>query len=956
MVRRLQLATVVVEAQPESRSTGKRLRHRLVRVLSVFAVVLSLLALFILLALHSPPARRFALNQVTSLLASQRIELQTDELRYNLFKLSIDLRNIRVRAAASPSAPIFATIGRAQLDLSLWQLLHGRYVVDAGAVDNVEIHYFVDEQGRDNLPRPLTDPNEPRKPLHYLIANLEVTDGRVRYEDRAQDIDVVLPFDSVKITGSALTDRHQIRAEGSAGQARFKNRSLAIDRLSGEVDLGDDDLKISRLDVTSIGSRADLAGSLTGFTAPKIAVRLKADVAAGPAAALLDVTETVAGRVTVDATATGSLASPAVDARVSGSALQFGSITGVQIDANTAYDPAAGTVEVSSARLQAPWGSGSATGHLALNAAHGSGVEAAVTGLDVATLMRALDLPYQAASRVDGTVQANWPGLDYLKAAGEVNATLRPETTRVGRSQLPVGGHLTARGNGSTIVATLQGITAAGAQVNGRIGIATARRLQGALRANVADLTRTVSAVEAFLGRPRGTLLPAQVTGPVVVDTRVSGTLDAPAAAAHVQAPALSVNRASGVGLDADLRVTPAALTVARADLNWQQANASLSGSVGLTGARLLNLVVGANAVDIAALLRAADQPSLPASGTLAARGTISGTVTRPLAALTVQGSDLVAYDETFGSLNADVALAGPEITLSRLSVDKPQEGADGRIGGTGSVQPRSAQLYRRSAVAERPPARTQAPRRSADSRHRGACRPWSRDRRLPRRPGERDGRQPGDRRPRHSAARRGHGRIGFAVGPCDHRGDGRERSGDAQGVGTALQYRRGCVDRAAAAMAGHGQGAGQRSRPRRAADRSRDAPHRPAACNRSRRTGNLDEPARSEATASIDAFAGSWNGQPFSVTSPSRLRYANERLDIERLQLAAGDSSLVVSGALPLTDRAGTGDIAIEGHANLATLAQYLPPGTNLTGDGAVTITGTTARHAEGDRSRSRR
>ena len=152
-----------------------------------------------------------------------------------------------------------------------------------------------------------------------------------------------------------------------------------------------------------------------------------------------------------------------------------------------------------------------------------------------------------------------------------------------------------------------------------------------------------------------------------------------------MQAPALSVNRASGVGLNADVRVTPAALTVARADLNWQQANASLSGSVGLTGARPLNLVADANAVDIAALLRAADQPSLPASGTLAARSTISGTVTRPLAALTVQGSDLVAYDETFGSLNADVALAGPEITLSRLSVDKPQEGADGRIGGTGS-------------------------------------------------------------------------------------------------------------------------------------------------------------------------------------------------------------------------------------------------------------------------------
>jgi autotransporter translocation and assembly factor TamB len=106
--------------------------------------------------------------------------------------------------------------------------------------------------------------------------------------------------------------------------------------------------------------------------------------------------------------------------------------------------------------------------------------------------------------------------------------------------------------------------------------------------------------------------------------------------------------------------------------------------------------------------------------------------------------------------------------------------------------------------------------------------------------------------------------------------------------------------------------------------------------------TGPLAEPAQGQASATIERFEGSWNRQPFTVTSPSRLQYANERLDIEHLELAAGDSSLVVSGALPLTDRAGRGEIAIEGHANLATLAQYLPAGTDLTGDGAVTVAGT--------------
>ena len=77
-----------------------------------------------------------------------------------------------------------------------------------------------------------------------------------------------------------------------------------------------------------------------------------------------------------------------------------------------------------------------------------------------------------------------------------------------------------------------------------------------------------------------------------------------------------------------------------------------------------------------------------------------------------------------------------------------------------------------------------------------------------------------------------------------------------------------------------------------------------------------------------IDALAGAWNGEPFSVTRPARLRYADERLAIERLQLVAHDSSLVISGDLPLTERAGQGQIVMEGRANLRDVGTVRAPG----------------------------
>ena len=456
--------------------------------------------------------------------------------------------------AAAPSAPVFATIGRAQLNLSLSQLLRGRYVVDTGSVEDVDIHYFVDADGRDNLPRPLADPNEPRKPLDYLIANLSAN-GRLRYENRAQDIDLVLPLDKVAITGDALTDRHQISVESSGGQARIEQRSAAIDRLAGEIDLGDDDLKVSQLDLQALGSRASLTGSLRRFDAPEIAVRLKADVAAARAAALADVTEPVDGRVSIDATATGPLSAPAVDARVSGSSLQFGSLTGLEIDVGTAYDPASATVEIASARAQAPWGSASLTGQLALDEQNRSRVEATFSGVDTAALMRAFELPQRIATRVDGTLRANWPGREYLKAEGEGRATLTPTSARIARGEMPVVGRVTLRGDGNGVVARLDRVTAAGAQVVGQVAIDSARRVRGELRGNVADVMQTTGALEAFLGRPRGSLMPAAVAGAMTVGARIGGTLDAPTATATLTAPSLAIGNATGIALDADLAV-----------------------------------------------------------------------------------------------------------------------------------------------------------------------------------------------------------------------------------------------------------------------------------------------------------------------------------------------------------------------------------------------------------------
>ena len=230
------------------------------------------------------------------------------------------------------------------------------------------------------------------------ISSLHVSNARLRYENRREDIDIALPVSTMDVAGSALSDRHQIQFDSTAGKVRVKNRAADVDRLVGDVDLGEDDLVVTKVQLETVGSTAELTGSISQFEAPQADLVVRAIVDAVRAAPLANIKDAVGGELTVDATAKGPLATPAVTARVSGSSLQFRELRDIELDAQAAYDSATRRTDVPSLRVRGPWGAVNGTGNVALDTSERSRLQATVDGLDAGQLMRALLLPYSAAT------------------------------------------------------------------------------------------------------------------------------------------------------------------------------------------------------------------------------------------------------------------------------------------------------------------------------------------------------------------------------------------------------------------------------------------------------------------------------------------------------------------------------------------------------------------------------
>lgn len=914
----------MAELSAHNRAPGSPGR-RLLRGFAIAVAVLVALLIVAGIALQTPPARRYVERQVTKLLARQDITFVNQGFRYNVFGLGGDLRDVRVFSPRLPDAPPFLELDRARFDLSTWQLVRGRYVLESGSVEGLRIHYFVNEDGVDNLPRKPDDPDNPGRPIDYRISDLNVAGASIRYENRQRGIDVVLPAASLTMNARALTDRHDVTIDASRGTARAGERRITIDRLATAVDLGRDDVRIERGELVAEGATVTASGTFGPFEQPNADLTFHATADAERVARVMNVRDPIAGRVSGEGSIKGALDALEIDGRLIGTDVTFRELTGLHINAAATYQMGAGHLRVSRLDVRSPSGNVTGEGELALAGTGHSHLNATVEALNAAALMRALNLEYRVGSRVDGRVNAKWIGTNYAAATGDAQLFLTPNQ-RAGTSTLPVGGRIDVSGNGERAVATLRNVRAAGAEIDGRLTVRGRQSIDGAVRARAANVQSAIDTVERFLGRRRGSLAPLPMAGALTVDAMIGGTITAPTLTASIAAPALRVGDADGIELTGDVGYRRAGLAIDRLDLTWQGARASASGRIGLQGARALDLTVRADALRLEGLLDAFEYGDVPASGVVTATAIVGGTAARPTATFRVHGSDLVAYNEAWGTLAADARMAGRQIEVMSLQIDKPQPGGRGRITATGSYH---LDARRYSVDLQSAGVRLLTLQLPGGGGVRGAVELTARGAGTIANPGGQINVRAGDLI------------VGeYAIG--DLGADTTLANRTATTVATLRQF--GLTAKSAIAVERPYLGsivADVNNLDLAALPIELHTPLEGRVRARVEAAGPLADPLRGRADATVEAFEGAWRQMPFRIDAPARFRYADERLTIDRLRVLAQDSMVEVAGNLPLLDRSAPGTINIAATANLATLIQYAPAGVDLSADGRLTLRG---------------
>ncbi len=584
---------------PES-TTG----HRLLRWLTRLAACLALLVICLLAALHLPAGRRFVLSRVATVLEAQEIEFSADQLKFNLFDLSLSLRDVSVGAPHREPAPPVAVIEQLDADISLLDLVRRRYVIESGTARGVTLHYVVEANGETNLPGRARDPESPGQPLDFLIDGFSIVNATLHYEDRARQIDVAIPIDEMKVNASRLTGRHAATVRAGRGRIRTPQGEWEIDGLSADLDLGDDDV-MGRVVLEAEGSRAEFEGG---------------------------------------------------------------------------YHVGRGEIEAREVRISGHWGRMTAAGVVSVKGGASSAL-LLPDEVNLAEILALADISPTIASRLNGEVQAHWPGLEYAAATGRAELTLTPVASRPSQSALPVSGHIVVNGSEGRLDAQISDASALGIRLGGRVSLAHRTTLSGTFRAEAGDLKAAAAMAGAFLANNAVSALP--ISGTAVVTGVVGGTLSDPTLRASLRVPELGVGGATDISARGDIGYRDSVVSIRRLDVDWGAASVQASGSVPLDGRRLAVAYTG-QGFDVPALLAAAGEEDLQAEGTLWLSGDVRGTLSEPAATTLLHGSGLSFLNERLGELAARLDATPSQLTLHELMLDKPQERGNGRLTGKG--------------------------------------------------------------------------------------------------------------------------------------------------------------------------------------------------------------------------------------------------------------------------------
>ena len=394
------------------------------------AAALVAIAVALVVAVHTPPARQYALRRAIAAMEDRfRLHLRADALDYNLFALRATLSGVRVAARESPDAPFF-TAERVAAELPSSAVL-GPLAIERIDVDGGRVRVRRDAAGRWNLPEG-TGNEAPGDPAALEIGVLSARRLDVEATDEASGMLLRLPALDLEIGGANRVELHE------AGTIARADVRTTVSELLGGVAFDGRSIALTGLAITTDEIEATVNGTLTLLAVdPRMDLRVGGEADTAGLARWVPLDDPPAGAVVIDAAIAGPFSGATVAGTIRSAEIEWRGVSVNRVQASVVLDPA--LVRLDSFEAQLADGEVFVTGAFPLDARTAQ-MAATWHDLELAQLTAMLNAggAVRPSGRVSGTIDASGPGVELDEWV--IDATSRVAMTAVESVPLEIAG------------------------------------------------------------------------------------------------------------------------------------------------------------------------------------------------------------------------------------------------------------------------------------------------------------------------------------------------------------------------------------------------------------------------------------------------------------------------------------------------------------------------------------